>query len=122
MAAEKKLMATGTVAYSGSTFYITDISVDRKVDSTETTDTGTAGNGKEFTYGRQETGFSFTMWAQTSGSVLPIGANNACTITGDGVRTYVGSASLESENFSGNYKGAYTYKVAGKFNGAVTIS
>lgn len=107
--------------YDGTTYYVTDLSYDEKADKVDVTDTGTSGDGKEYVYTRSERTISVDLWKDSATLVPAIKTLKACTLQFEGNK-WIGSASFDGFNVSGQINNAVKLTLNGTFQGSISQS
>lgn len=116
----KIMFNTGSLSFDGKTYYVTSLKKSDKYAKVDVTDTGTAGNSKEFIYGRFESGINVEMWA-ISGSIPACGVSKAMITNFNGI-TFTGSGSFESVEISAALDNAVKLTAVGTFDGTIVTS
>jgi len=109
------------LVYDGTTYYLTSLTYDIKADKKDVTDTGTAGDGKEYVFTRVERTFSAELWKDSSQLTPALKTKKALTLYFEGNR-WIGSGSLDSISVKGTLDDGIKLSVNGMFEGAVSES
>ena len=109
------------MVFDSTTYYVTDLTYGQTANRIDVTDTGTAGDGTEFVYGRVERTISVDMWKDSASTGPAIKTKKACTIYYEN-NQYIGSASFESSEIAGSIDTGIKLSLSGIFEGSVSSS
>lgn len=107
--------------FDGTTYYVTDLTYGQTANRVDVTDTGTAGDGTEWVYGRKERTISVDAWKDSATNLPTLATKKACTLAFEG-NLFVGSASFESVEIAASIDTGVKFSLSGVFEGSVSSS
>ena len=119
----KLAFTDGDFEFNSVTYYVRNFNIDESLAEINATDTGTSGDGNEYTTGRYDRTFDFERVSIQTDSGLPVGTEYAGTFTsGTGSRTFAGNMILTSRKFVHSLDDVILEQYTGRINGTHTIT